>query len=150
MKKTTLLIVIVIFGVAVLLLVASFLGFGKGSESILSENNSVLIRVTNPLKNSTIKSPLVVTGEARGTWYFEASFPVVLVDWDGKIIADGIAMAQDEWMTENLVPFRAELFFNTSDISQNYSNKGTLILKKDNPSGLSQFDRALEVPVLLK
>ena len=150
MKKSILFIIIFILGVAVLFLVASFFGFGKGTESSLSENNSVLIRVTNPLKNATIKSPLIVTGEARGTWYFEASFPVVLVDWDGKIIAEGIAMAQDEWMTEDLVPFRAELFFKTSDISGNYSNRGTLILKKDNPSGLSQFDRALEVPVLLE
>jgi len=150
MKKSILFIIVSILAVAVLFLVASFFGFGKGTESSLSENNSVLIRVTNPLKNATIKSPLIVTGEARGTWYFEASFPVVLVDWDGKIIAEGIAMAQDEWMTENLVPFRAELFFKTSDISGNYSNRGTLILKKDNPSGLSQFDRALEVPVLLE
>ena len=35
------------------------------------------IRVNNPRPNQTISSPLTVTGEARGSWYFEASFPVL-------------------------------------------------------------------------
>ena len=106
-----------------------------------------LIRLTTPRPNQAITSPLTITGEARGTWYFEASFPVVLTDWDGRIIAQGIATAQGEWMTAEFVPFVAILAF-TVDKSA-YSNKGTLILRKDNPSGLPEHDDALEVPVIL-
>lgn len=109
-----------------------------------------LIRVTSPLPNSTISSPLVITGTARGYWFFEASFPVYLTDWDGKIIAEGFATAQDDWMTTEFVPFKATLTYKTSDISGQYSNRGTLILKKDNPSGLPENDDALEFQVLLK
>ncbi len=109
-----------------------------------------LIQVTSPLASSTITSPITITGEARGTWYFEASFPVVLVDWDGKILAQGTATAQSDWMTTNFVPFTATLTFKIADISGQYSNKGTLILKKDNPSGLPAHDDALEIPVYLK
>lgn len=110
---------------------------------------SDLIRLTSPLPGAEIKSPITITGEARGTWYFEASFPIFLTDWDGKIIAQGIATAQGEWMTANFVPFKATLTYNFADAGA-YSNRGTLILKKDNPSGLPEHDDALEIPVLLK
>ena len=105
-----------------------------------------LIRLASPRPNSTVSSPLTITGEARGYWFFEASFPVVLVDWDGRIIAQGIATAKDEWMTEEFVPFEAKLEFTVDP--QVYSNRGALILKKDNPSGLPEHDDALEVPIL--
>ena len=107
-----------------------------------------LIRLESPQPNQTIESPLVITGEARGYWFFEASFPIVLTNWDGLIIAEGFATAQDEWMTEEFVPFEATLTFVVDpDV---YSKKGTLILQKDNPSGLPENDDALEIPVMFK
>lgn len=109
-----------------------------------------LIRLTSLMPNDTVSSPLVITGEARGNWYFEASFPLYITDWDGKIIGEGVATAQGDWMTTDFVPFKATLTFNTADISGNYSQRGTLILKKDNPSGLPKHDDALEIPVMLK
>ncbi|MCI0619554.1 hypothetical protein L0Y40_00765 [Candidatus Wolfebacteria bacterium] len=102
-----------------------------------------LIRVDEPEPNHVIISPLSIRGEARGTWYFEATFPVVLVDWDGRIIAEGYAEAQDEWMTEEFVPFTAMLTFTKPF----YGERGALILKKDNPSGLPEHDAALEIPI---
>ena len=110
--------------------------------------NAHLIVLDNPRPNQTITSPLTVTGQARGYWFFEASFPVVLVDWDGRIIAQGIATAKGDWMTADFVPFEATLTF-TADPDA-YSNRGALILQKDNPSGLPQNDDALEVPVVIK
>lgn len=106
-----------------------------------------LIRLESPLPNQTIHSPLTIRGQARGTWFFEASFPVSLTDWDGKIIAQGIAQAQGEWMTTEFVPFEATLTFVPE--KEIYSDRGTLILRKDNPSGLPEHDDALEIPVML-
>lgn len=111
---------------------------------------SNLIRLTSPLPNATVSSPLTITGEARGTWFFEASFPIYITDWDGKIIGEGFATAQSDWITTDFVPFTATLTFNTAEISGQYSKRGTLILKKDNPSGLPEHDDALEIPVHLK
>lgn len=108
-----------------------------------------LIRLTSPLPGAILTSPVTITGEARGNWFFEASFPVFITDWDGKIIAQGTATAQSDWMTTDFVPFTATLTFTTADISGQYSDKGTLILKKDNPSGLSENDDALEIPIHL-
>ncbi len=112
---------------------------------VSATTTSDLIHVTNPLPNQQIQSPLVLTGEARGSWFFEASFPVVLTDWDGKIIAQGIAQAKSDWMTNNFVPFQATIVFKVDP--NVYSNKGSLILRRDNPSGLPQNDNALEIPI---
>lgn len=106
------------------------------------------IRLDNPRPNTTVSSPLTINGEARGNWFFEASFPVVLTDWDGRIIAQGIATAQGEWMTTEFVPFTAKLEFVADPAA--YSNRGSLILQKDNPSGLPEHDDALEVPVFIQ
>ncbi|MDO8552641.1 MAG: Gmad2 immunoglobulin-like domain-containing protein [bacterium] len=106
-----------------------------------------LIRLYAPLPNGVIESPLAITGEARGNWFFEASFPIVLTDWDGRIIAQTIATAQGEWMTTDFVPFEATLTF--TPIVNAYSNRGSLILQKDNPSGLPENDDALEIPVII-
>jgi hypothetical protein len=90
-----------------------------------------------------IRSPLEIKGEARGYWFFEGSFPIVLTDWDGLIVAEGFATSDSEWMTEEFVPFTAFLVFNTPE----YGSRGTLILRRDNPSGLPENDDALEVPI---
>lgn len=107
-----------------------------------------LIRVDFPRPNQTVQSPLTVKGKARGSWFFEASFPIVLTDWDGRIIAEGIATAQDDWMTSDFVPFEAVIPFVTDP--NVYSNRGALILRKDNPSGLPEHDDAFEIPVVLE
>lgn len=101
------------------------------------------ITVSQPQAGEQISSPLTIKGQARGMWYFEATFPIVLTDWDGVIIAEGHAQAEDDWMTENFVPFSATLTFTKPA----YGERGTLILKKDNPSGLPEHDDAVEIPI---
>jgi len=109
-----------------------------------------MIRLSSPLPESTIESPLVITGEARGGWYFEASFPVILTNWDGLIIAEGYATAKGDWMTEEFVPFTATLNFNIPQETLDVSTRSSLILQKSNPSGLPEHDDALEITVFLK
>ena len=105
-----------------------------------------LIFLTQPIAGETILSPVIIEGKARGTWFFEASFPIVVVDWDGLIIGQGIAQAQSEWMTTDYVPFRAEIIFTKPTVK----NNGWIILRKDNPSGLSQYDDAFEMPIFFR
>ncbi len=119
-----------------------------------------LIVVDSPARDSTIVSPVTIAGKARGSWYFEASFPIMIVDWDGRIIGQGVAQAQGDWMTENFVPFTATISFAvasdtlpdpaglTGGQQASTYHRGAIILKKDNPSGLPANDDSLEVPVL--
>jgi len=101
------------------------------------------IVLDSPVQEQTISSPLTISGKARGPWYFEGSFPVLITDWDGIIIAEGIATAHGEWMTEDFVPYTAELVFTKPPMGE----RGNLILKKDNPSGLPENDDAYEIVV---
>lgn len=102
------------------------------------------VTVEAPADLDVVTSPLIVSGIARGTWFFEGSFPIQLVDVRGNEIAVGVAQAQGEWMTESYVPFSATLEFQTD------AEEGTVILKKDNPSGLPENDARVEVPVKFK
>lgn len=101
-----------------------------------------LIKISQPRPNQKIKSPLEIKGEARGTWFFEASFPVTLIDSRGNVLAKTNGQADGEWMTEEFVPFTSTVEFKTND------TKGTLILEKDNPSGLPENAKKLEIPVI--
>jgi hypothetical protein len=103
-----------------------------------------LIRVNYPRPSDTISSPLEVVGTARGNWYFEASFPVYVVNWDGLIIGEGHAEAQGDWMTTDFVPFKGTITFDDPTVY----NRGAVIFKKDNPSGDPQYDDAVEIPIL--
>lgn len=118
----------------------------NNEEPIVEDTDIIL---DSPQSDQAISSPLTITGRARGTWYFEATFPVVLTDWDGRIIAEHYATAQGDWMTEDFVPFGATLVFDTPvyNDSPDFMRNGFLILKKDNPSGLPEYDDALEVRV---
>lgn len=109
----------------------------------ITETMAGLINVTMPSVDTKVTSPLVVTGNARGTWYFEASFPIEIVDASGMQVAHGIATAQSDWMTENFVPFSATLTWTTAP-----TGAGKLILHKDNPSGMQEHDAMLEIPIL--
>lgn len=104
-----------------------------------------MIVLESPLPGTAISSPLQINGKARGNWYFEGSFPITLVDWDGRIIAQGHASAQGDWMVTDYVPFTATLSFTKPDTS--VSSRGSLILKNDNPSGDPAYDRSLEVEI---
>ena len=108
-----------------------------------------LIVLNTPAPLGVISSPLTLSGEARGMWYFEGDFPVVLTNWDGLIIAEGLVTAQGEWMTEEFVPFLGTLEFASpyTEGDPDFMKNGSLILQKDNPSGLPEHDDALEIPV---
>ncbi|MFC1733314.1 Gmad2 immunoglobulin-like domain-containing protein [candidate division KSB1 bacterium] len=105
-----------------------------------------MIHISFPRPNGEISSPLTIVGEARGYWFFEGDFPIVLTDSAGDIIAEHYATAQGEWMTEDFVSFTSTIEFEMPA----YGGRGALILKKDNPSGLSENDDSLEIPVLFK
>lgn len=148
--------------VAVLVILSRENNNGDLSENIPDDilnhiaSKSDLIKVDFPKPISVINSPLVVKGEARGTWYFEGDFPITLVDWDGRIIAESHASfifdpndPESTWMTEEFVPFEGTIEFDLSEENRVY-NRGAIIFQKDNPSGLSEHDDALEIPILFE
>lgn len=117
------------------------------TPSTITNNNQVFssgneITVTNPRPNQTITSPLQISGQAPGSWFFEAQAPVKLVDSEGKILATGQIKTQGDWQTTDLVPFSGKLTFSQPSISN-----GQLILEKDNPSGNPINDEQTSIQV---
>ena len=103
---------------------------------------SDLIQITNPRPNQVITSPLAITGQARGTWYFEANFPIELQDANGISLGVSFGTATGEWMTEEFVPFTGDLTF-----TQPSTPTGNLLIKNSNPSGLPENEKTLTIPV---
>lgn len=108
------------------------------------------IIVYSPKPNEEIASPVEVKGRARGIWFFEASFPVQVYDDNNKLL--GSAPVQfipskenDTWMTENFIDFSGRIEF-----SQPATESGYLLFKKDNPSGLPEYDEQFKMPVKFK
>ncbi len=101
------------------------------------------LTVESPQANSVIYSPLTVTGKARGNWYFEAVFPIYVTNASGIVIGQGQATATGDWMSSELVPFKAEISFP----QQSSGTKGEILFKNDNPSGLPEFQRSFSIPI---
>ncbi len=103
---------------------------------------SYIINIIEPMKGELISSPYEIRGLAPGTWYFEADFEIQLLDQERNILASTIAIAQSDWMTTELVPFIANLEFETD-----YQGPAQLLLIKDNPSGLEEYEDYYELEV---
>lgn len=104
-----------------------------------------LIVVDLPFPGAVTGKEFMVSGKARGTWYFEASFPVEVLDKDGNQLWIGPAQAQGDWMTEDFVPFSV-----TVKVPESYIGPATLILHNDNPSGEVERDRSISFPITIE
>lgn len=115
-------------------------------ENKFTSLNGIDLFINNPSLEKVVESPLVLEGRAPGNWFFEASAPVVVTNWNGLIIGEGFITAEGDWMTTDYVSFSGSINFTNTE----YGDYGFVILKKDNPSGESQFDDSIEFKVLLK
>lgn len=104
-----------------------------------------LVKIQTPAPQSAVSSPIGLQGIARGSWFFEASFPISVVDAKGKVIGTGVGTADGNWMTPEFVPFTARIEF-----IKGYARTGNILLKKDNPSGMPENDDSFEIPVTFK
>ena len=113
------------------------------SLEVLNAYKSNLIWVDNPKPNQTVVNPITLTGAAKSSWYFEASFPVKVLDANGKVLGQTNAQAQGDWTTGGYVQFLASVQFTAPA-----TDAGILVLEKDNPSGLPQNADELRIPIV--
>lgn len=104
-----------------------------------------LIKVELPFPGAVTGKTFKVTGQARGYWYFEASFPLEVLDKDGNTLVQSYATAQGEWMTEEFVPFEGNI-----TVPESYIGPATLILHRDNASGLPEKDASIRFPITIE
>jgi len=149
MKTKTLIVLVVLIslGIGGFFVYKNFFAPEGDTEEIspMVEEKLDLIKIDHPRPNQAIESPLFIKGEARGFWFFEASFPVKLFNDNGFLLGVIPAQALGDWMTEDFVAFDATLPFAVPS-----TPKGRLVLEKDNPSGLSEHADELIIPIHFK
>ncbi|MFA6227227.1 MAG: Gmad2 immunoglobulin-like domain-containing protein [Candidatus Paceibacterota bacterium] len=143
MKKS---IIVLILIIVVIIFMALIFDWGRREVVAPSINSELPIQVVMPKDNQEVKSPIKISGKARGTWFFEGSFPIDLVDSNGNTIASGIATSSENWMTEDFINFSAEISYEKATNTK----RVLLVLKKDNPSDNPDLDQNIFIPVILK
>ena len=132
--------------VLLLVLVSAILFFNdKGLSvwpAISTQSPEPEIIIFEPQPEDLISSPLIIEGKVRGFWFFEASFPISLLDGFGNVVKQDIVQVETEWMTTDFVSFKKSL-----DFILPATNEGILILHNDNPSGLPEHDKELRIPI---
>lgn len=110
-----------------------------------NKDTSSDIKIFSPPAYKPIESPLLISGEARGNWFFEAEFEAELYDASNNLLGKATLTAQKDWMTEGFVPFQGILSFTPP-----LTSSGSLKFLSANPSGLSENQKIFEIPVQFK
>ncbi|MCK9185862.1 GerMN domain-containing protein [Candidatus Gracilibacteria bacterium] len=145
MKKFLFFLLGLSLGMAVIWGIAVFMQDNEGTEVVIPEEKTENISVSKLTSSQEISSPLLVEGQAKGTWFFEGTFPAKIVDEKGTEIGSGSMKAIGDWMTEDFVEFKGQISFDKTP-----SKTGFLILEKDNPSGLKENAEEFKMPVVFK
>jgi hypothetical protein len=135
----------IIFGILLAMVIAAVVFLTVEYGRIKQEqqpNISQEIVVTVPIANMAVNSPLQISGKAQNTWFFEASFPVKVLDEDGSVLGVVHVMAISDWTTPGFVSFSGSLEFN-----QPKGRSGKLVFENDNPSGLVQNHKEFDLPI---
>lgn len=105
------------------------------------------INLVSPKPYERVELPIKIKGGAKGTWFFEASFPLKLVNQRGNVIISSYVMTDEEWMREDFISFETEM---TSDQIAGGASPYYLVLEKANPSGLPENADELSIPIYIK
>ena len=101
--------------------------------------------VAIPKANATVAHTFTITGFAPSAWYFEAVFPIQVRDSDDNLIGTAQGRAQTDWTQPGPIAFKAQITIDAS-----FHGQATLILLKDNPSGLPENMDSVTVPITVK
>jgi hypothetical protein len=119
-------------------------GTDTPDTSVVGTELARRIVIDAPKSGAVVPKAFTVTGKAPGSWYFEASFPIQIHDANNNKVGQGIATALSDWMTTGDVAFKADITIDS------YTGPATLVLIKDNPSGLPEYDDSVSIPIVIQ
>ena len=111
---------------------------------VLSEKGQKIF-LENIKSGDTVDVGYEVRGEALGSWFFEGSFPVRVLDIQGEVVTSLLAIASNDWMNETTVPFSVIIDFLLEQ-------EGAFVLQfeKSNPSGLDDNSDIAKIAISIK
>ena len=111
---------------------------------VLSEKGQTLY-LDNIKSGDTVQIGYEMKGQAPGSWYFEGSFPVRVLNIQGEVVSSLVASTSDDWMTENSVPFSVVI-----DFPLEQESAFVLQFEKSNPSGLEENSDIAKIAISIK
>lgn len=104
----------------------------------------VTIEINDWTEGRHVSSPLEMSGKVPGSWSHEGSFPIDII-YEGDIGLPGATAEIDgDWMTDQLVPFRATLSFDEDQLA---GKDIMIVLHNANPSDMPANDDSLALKV---
>jgi hypothetical protein len=101
-----------------------------------------LATVDAPVANARVTSPLMISGSAPASWYFEEQFDAVLIGDDGTVFAQAPARASGDG--DGIKPFTGEIAFTVSA-----DTPATLLLQEQSTGDDDGSQAEVRVPVVL-
>lgn len=83
-------------------------------------------------------------GALKGGYFFEGNLPVNILDANKKVLKQSNAVAKTDWMTVEPVDFEGNIDFTGLTPGPAYFE-----IHNDNPSGLSENDKNILVPIVI-
>ncbi|MBP9715169.1 MAG: hypothetical protein KBD52_01620 [Candidatus Pacebacteria bacterium] len=97
------------------------------------------------LPNTEVSGILSYQGSIKGAWFFEANIQINILDANKNVIKASNAMAKTDWMTVEPVEFEGNIDFTGLPKGPAYFE-----IHNDNPSGLSEYDKSIQIPIIIK
>lgn len=143
MKRTIFIILVISL---VIWISTLFSGAFENNIDIKPTDQSNVILVTTPIKNSEVDSPLKVAGRARSDWFYEGTFPIFVYDSYDNLIAESHVSAQEDLVKGEFIKFIGDVQFS------NYIKgaSGTLVLRKNFAPDAIKYDEYVSIPVIFK
>lgn len=111
-------------------------------EILLISDKGDNIYIKEPKKNASIECNSKLIGTAKGSWFFEGSFPVLIFTKEGELIKSSYASATEDWMTDDYVDFEVEV-----NCAECEGKELEIMLNKDNPSGLEANEDRVSIDI---
>lgn len=84
-------------------------------------------------------------GEIKGGWFFEGNILINILDTNGQLLKASNAVAKGEWATALPVGFEGNIDFTGLPSGPAYFE-----IHNDNASGLSENDKWIRIPIIIK
>lgn len=140
----------------VVLVILFFLGSKKEDSTELPKDvlvieNEILGKKEDLISFSILpgttmpKGILSYKGEIKGAWFFEANILINILDANKNVLKASNAVAKTDWMTADPVEFEGNIDFTGLPAGPAYFE-----IHNDNASGEPEFDKFIQIPIVLQ
>lgn len=112
-------------------------------QNILGNKDDLISFSIRPFSN--VHGTVSYRGSIKGGYFFEGNILIGVADINKKIIRQSNGVAKTDWMTSGPVDFEGNIDFSGLPKGPAY-----LEIHNDNPSGLTENDKSILIPIVIE